>query len=288
MHSLTEQLDLLQVFKSGIFGAVKISLIVFVMMIIVDFINVKVKGKMTSYFSRKKWQQYIMAGLIGIIPGCGGTFAIISLYIHGTITMGALTATMIATSGDEAFIMLSMFPKTAFILFGVLFVLGVLGGFIADFVLRKTKFKYHVDCKMQQFHPEKEGWNHYFKEHIYEHIFKNHVIKIFLWTMAAIWVIHILNHYIDLERFAHSYPLVLIMIAALVGLIPESGPHIFFLNLFAAGTIPFSVLLTNSISQDGHGVLPLISVCIKDTVIVKAFNLIYAIVIGMIVYWIGF
>ncbi|MCK5077911.1 MAG: selenocysteine protein, partial [Calditrichia bacterium] len=155
-------------------------------------------------------------------------------------------------------------------------------------ILKHLKFRAHVDCKIQQFHPQHEGWNHYLKEHVYHHIFKKHIIKIFFWTLIAIWLIHVMNHFIDLKQFVKSYPIVLLLIASLVGLIPESGPHIFFISLFAAGTIPFSVLLANSISQDGHGVLPLISMCIKDTIIIKALNVIYAFIFGLIFYSLGF
>ena len=51
----------------------------------------------------------------------------------------------------------------------------------------------------------------------------------------------------------------LVLLAMLVGLIPESGPHMVFVTLFAGGVIPFPVLLANSIVQDGHASLPLLA-----------------------------
>jgi hypothetical protein len=43
----------------------------------------------------------------------------------------------------------------------------------------------------------------------------------------------------------------------LAGTIPESGPHLMFVTLFAQGAISFSVLAASSAVQDGHAMLPL-------------------------------
>ena len=51
----------------------------------------------------------------------------------------------------------------------------------------------------------------------------------------------------------------MILLAILIGIIPDSGPHLLFVTLFATGTVPFSVLLASSISQDGHAALPLLA-----------------------------
>ena len=51
----------------------------------------------------------------------------------------------------------------------------------------------------------------------------------------------------------------MILLAIVIGLIPESGPHLVFVTLFASGVIPFPVLLANSIVQDGHASLPLLA-----------------------------
>jgi hypothetical protein len=72
-----------------------------------------------------------------------------------------------------------------------------------------------------------------------------------------------------------------------VGIIPESGPHMIFVMMFASGLIPFSILLTSSIVQDGHGMLPLFSYTIKDSVLIKLFNLLFAIVIGLPLFLLG-
>jgi hypothetical protein len=62
--------------------------------------------------------------------------------------------------------------------------------------------------------------------------------------------------------------------------IPESGPHLVFVMLFAEGAIPFSVLVTSSVVQDGHGILPLLAESRREFVRVKAINMIAGLVLG--------
>jgi hypothetical protein len=58
--------------------------------------------------------------------------------------------------------------------------------------------------------------------------------------------------------------------------------------LFAKGLIPFSVLFASSVVQDGHGMLPMLSYSVKDSVLIKVFNLIFGLGLGAIIYLFGF
>ncbi|MDD5230861.1 MAG: putative manganese transporter, partial [Candidatus Marinimicrobia bacterium] len=82
--------------------------------------------------------------------------------------------------------------------------------------------------------------------------------------------------------------LLILVIACLVGLIPESGPHLIFVTMFARGLAPFSVLLASSIVQDGHGMLPLLAHSRRDFIRVKLINFGFGLLIGLIGLWLGF
>ena len=77
-------------------------------------------------------------------------------------------------------------------------------------------------------------------------------------------------------------------IAVLIGIIPESGPHLVFVTLFAQGSLPFSILLASSIVQDGHGTLPLLAVSKRGFIILKIINVAAGFAIGMIGMLFGF
>jgi len=78
-----------------------------------------------------------------------------------------------------------------------------------------------------------------------------------------------------------------LLIGALMGMVPESGPHLIFVMMFAQGLVPFSVLFTTSFVQDGHGMLPLLSHSIKDSVLIKVFNLVFGIGVGALLFAMG-
>ena len=82
---------------------------VFVMMLIIECVNVRTKGDWQYAVRRSRWLQYLLAGILGATPGCLGAFRVVALYSHNVVSFGALVATMIATSGDETYVMLSLF-----------------------------------------------------------------------------------------------------------------------------------------------------------------------------------
>ena len=105
---------MLTVVQELVLETLQITILVAVMMILVDLLNVWTKRRVASFFQEKTTlRQYVLSSLIGTVPGCIGGFTNVSLYMHGLISFGALAGSMIAVSGDEAFVMLAMFPREA-------------------------------------------------------------------------------------------------------------------------------------------------------------------------------
>jgi len=340
-------MEIWAVFKHSIM----ITVFVFVMMLIVDYLNVITNGKMSSGLKGSKWRQYSIASFLGATPGCLGAYLNVSFYVHGLLSFGAIVGGMIATSGDEAFVMLALFPGKALLLFGILFLLGILLAWLTDKIALLLRIKPCHECQLQQVHtletcncfdkenvaknlldisglragflvfavlfliglstglvgPPGWGWkrltfiilvaiatviigsvpNHYLKEHIWHHIAKKHLWRVFLWSFFAILIVEVGFKYWNLEAFVKSHIAWVGIIAVLVALVPESGPHMVFVMMFSQGLIPFSILLASSIVQDGHGMLPLLSYTVKDSILIKLFNLTFGIVIGLIFYLMG-
>ena len=134
-------------------NSVLITGLVVVMMMMIESLNIESHGMLFKGLRRTKVGQVVVAALLGSIPGCMGGFATVSLYTHRLFSFGALVAMMIASSGDEAFVMLAMIPHEALIIFAVLFVLAVVVGIVVDLVYdRKHKANCskheHEDCGM--------------------------------------------------------------------------------------------------------------------------------------------
>lgn len=123
---------------------------------------------------------------------------------------------------------------------------------------------------------------HFLKEHLYDHILKRHLLRIFLWTFGAFVALHLIRLWIDLDHIMIYSSYWMLLAAVLIGFIPESGPHLIFVTMFSQNLIPFSILLANSIVQDGHGMLPLLAESRRDFIKVKVINIIAGLVIGFI------
>ena len=140
-----------------IFEALKNSILitglVMVMMLLIEYINIRSHGESFNKLKKSPVKQVFLAALLGLVPGCIGGFAVVSLFTHNLLSFGSLVAMMIASSGDEAFVMMAMIPKTAIILFIILFVIGVAAGILVDKVYKGDKrpfppeeFKLHDEC----------------------------------------------------------------------------------------------------------------------------------------------
>ncbi|MGC9345451.1 MAG: putative manganese transporter [Candidatus Bathyarchaeales archaeon] len=278
-----------QIFLDSFLETLKIIVMVILLMIVIEFLELKYKDKIREKITARPVNQYVISSLLGAIPGCMDAFFIVSLYVHGVVGFGALTAVMLSTAGDEAYIMLTMIPEYALIIFAICAVLGVIGGFLTDKIVKHINLKTCQPCEIEIHDEEKPlSAKHFFKEHFFRHVIKKHLPKLFLWIFFTLLAVGILEKSFNLEGLISSLPeWLLIVIAALIGIIPESGPHLVFVILFSKGRIPFSVLLVNTLSQDGHGLLPLLSYSIKDTIYIQIFTTLFALIVGGILFFLG-
>jgi hypothetical protein len=322
-----------------------------VMMLAVEYVNVLTQGVWYRALSTGRWRQYLLAALLGAIPGCLGSFVVVSLYAHRRLTIGAVVTAMIATIGDETFVLLAMAPGTAAWLIPTLALLGIPVGFLTDLAHRESFGT--GDCCELPLHdghapgscfargrilsqwgspsPHRAiltvalalfalgivaGWvgegewdwvrvtllvvalfglfisatvsDHFLDEHLWSHVLRRHVPRIFLWTMGALVVMHTLDHFIDVAVLVESNLWLVLAIAVAIGVIPESGPHLVFITLFAAGKLPLSILIASSVVQDGHGMLPLLAHSRRDFLVVKGINVLAGLIVGAALLVAGF
>lgn len=124
------------------------------------------------------------------------------------------------------------------------------------------------------------GSDHFIEEHFWNHIVRKHLPTIFAWTFGVLLILGVGLQYIDIDRWISDNTVLMILLATAIGMIPESGPHMIFVTLFAAGTIPFPVLLASSISQDGHASIPLLAESKKSFLWAKVINCATALAAG--------
>lgn len=130
--------------------------------------------------------------------------------------------------------------------------------------------------------------DHFLEEHLWKHIIRQHVPKIAIWTFGALLLIHFVLNSVNLQTWVSENTLLVLLIAVLFGLIPESGPHLIFITMFLSGTVPFSVLLANSITQDGHSSLPLLAESKRGFILTKLINTLIGLSVGFTGFIFGF
>jgi hypothetical protein len=122
--------------------------------------------------------------------------------------------------------------------------------------------------------------DHFIEEHMWNHIIRKHLLTIFCWTFGVLLIVGFGLQYIKLDDWISNNTALMIILATLIGIIPESGPHMIFVTLYATGIVPLPVLLASSISQDGHSSLPLIAESRKSFLWAKLINCAVALIVG--------
>lgn len=324
--------------------ALMITSFIAVMMLVIEYLNVLSRGKWQEGLASRTWGQYLLAAFLGATPGCLGAFAAVSMYAHRRLSLGAVVAAMIATSGDESFVLFAMVPRTAFILMALLFLIGIGAGSLTDIALKRRLTGTRSCCQNMALHEDVQcrcfdlqelpvqwkncspargiltvtlllflfalvlgqvgpgQWNwiritllastaiavfivatvpdHFLEEHLWKHVMREHVPRIFAWTLGALLVMHFLVEHWQLSEALRSGKWLMLGAAGVVGIIPESGPHLIFTTLYAQGLAPFSVLLASSIVQDGHGMIPMLAHSRRAFLVIKLINLIVGLSVG--------
>ena len=85
----------------------------------------------TTLRNAKGWQ-VPLAALLGATPGCGGAVVVVAAYSSGNVGFGAVVATLTATMGDAAFLLIATRPDAALVVLPLSFAVGILSGWIVD------------------------------------------------------------------------------------------------------------------------------------------------------------
>ncbi len=137
MTSLSEVVEVIVVSMRDAFLAVTV--FVAAMVFLFSWLQYATAGKFVDAIrANKKWQPVIGA-LMGITPGCGGAIVMMPMYARGYVTYGTVIATLIATIGDAAFVLIgaaltdSSFIAPVVAVHVISFSVGIFWGYLIDF-----------------------------------------------------------------------------------------------------------------------------------------------------------
>ena len=93
-----------------------------------------ISADLTQLLNRSNWLQVPMAAFLGALPGCGGAIIVVTQFVNGQMSFGALVAVLISTMGDAAFLLLSQRPETALLVYGISLSAGVVFGYLINLI----------------------------------------------------------------------------------------------------------------------------------------------------------
>ncbi|MBO58041.1 MAG: hypothetical protein CMA77_03485 [Euryarchaeota archaeon] len=136
MTSLDEVVEIVVISMRDAFLAVTV--FVAAMVFLFSWLQYATSGRFVEYIRRKKKLQPVIGALMGLTPGCGGAIVMMPMYARGYVSYGTVLATLIATLGDSAFILIgaaitdSSFVAPLIAVHAISFVTGVSWGYLAD------------------------------------------------------------------------------------------------------------------------------------------------------------
>lgn len=136
MASLDEVVEIVVISMRDAFLAVTV--FVAAMVFLFSWLQYATSGRFVEYIRRKKKLQPVIGALMGLTPGCGGAIVMMPMYARGYVSYGTVLATLIATLGDSAFILIgaaitdSSFVAPLIAVHAISFVTGVSWGYLVD------------------------------------------------------------------------------------------------------------------------------------------------------------
>ena len=136
--------------------SVKLIPFLFLTFLLIELFEHKFSNKSKNLVEKSGKFGPLIGSILGIIPQCGFSVAATNLYITRIISLGTLFSVYLSTSDEMIPILIAEKAPIGLLLKILLikFILGMIYGFIIDFILRKKeKPKYkicdeeHCDCK---------------------------------------------------------------------------------------------------------------------------------------------
>ena len=101
-------------------------------------IDALTKFDISNFLAKTKKIHIILASALGTLPGCGGAIIVVTQYIQGKLSFGALVAVLTSTMGDAAFLLLAKEPKQGFLVFIIAGITGIITGYLVDKFSKKN------------------------------------------------------------------------------------------------------------------------------------------------------
>lgn len=245
---------MLDVILDTTIDALKILPFLFLTYIVMEYIEHKMSEKTKTLIQKSGKVGPLYGGILGILPQCGFSAAASNLYVARIITLGTLIAVYLSTSDEMLPILISEQVSVGIIIKILLLkaFIGILAGFIIDFVLRK-KEKQTENIK----HLCEHEHCHCNEKNILISALK-HSLNIFIFIYITSFLLNLFFSYIGEETLASfilNKPIISELLAGIVGLIPNCAASVVITELYINGVISLGAMMSGLLVGAGVGLL---------------------------------
>ena len=242
----------------------------FITYLLMEYIEHKTSEKSKKIIQKSGKFGPVLGAIVGIFPQCGFSVSATNLYAARVITLGTLISVYLATSDEMLPILLTeAVPASAiFMILGLKLIIGMIAGFVIDFVIRTIKKDNQEEQKIE----ELCGHEHcHCEEGIIVSAVK-HTINIILFIFLITLIINGIIEVIGKESIANFISRNIILgpiVAGFIGLIPNCASSVILTELFVENVISMPVLISGVAVNAGVGLLILFKTNKKLIIITK-------------------
>ena len=274
---------LIHVLEHSIIDSIKLIPFLFIAFLIIEWVEHKLSKKSENIVSKSGKFGPIIGSTLGLIPQCGFSVVATNLYITRIISLGTLISIYLSTSDEMLPILLSKQSEPKIIILFLLckFFIGIIFGFIIDFVLRnnkKEKIKYDI-CEDEHCGCAHE--NNLIKSSLI------HTIKIFLFILVSTLIINLCFEYLGEDLLSKLFlkdSIFAPFITSLIGFIPNCGSSVIITELYLSGALSFAAALSGLLTNSGIAILILFksNKNIKENLSILGLTYAIGVVVGII------
>ena len=281
---------MLEIIEDTLIDSIKLLPFLFITYLIMEYIEHKTKDKTKEAIKKSGKFGPLIGGVLGIVPQCGFSVSATNLYAARVITLGTLIAVYLSTSDEMLPIFISeAVPVTTILkILGVKLLIGVVAGFIIDFVISlvnkgKQEEEKIIDlCEKEHCHCEKG---------IVKSALK-HTINIFIFILLFTFILNVIIYLIGEETiagFLRNQPVFGPVIAGIIGLIPNCASSVLLTQMYLENVISAATMISGLLVGAGVGLAVLFKTNkgIKQNLKITALLYVIGVVSGILIELIG-
>lgn len=283
---------MLEVIEETLLDSIKLIPFLFIAYLIMEYIEHKTSQKSRETIKKSGKFGPLIGSFLGIFPQCGFSVVATNFYAGRVITLGTLISVYLTTSDEMIPIMISEAVPlwTILKILFVKLVIGIVAGFVIDFVLRlinknkKIEEENIVDlCEHDHCHCEKG----ILKSSIH------HTLSIFVFILIVTFIINTAIYFIGEENISNillNKPIFGPIVSSLIGLIPNCASSVIITNMYLKNVINVGTMIAGLLVNAGVGIVVLFKTNkkIKENIAIICLLYIVGVISGIVLEFLKF